>query len=509
MHNKNIYPKDWVTCHPYRIADEIDLYYANLSDKVYKVLSQPDVFDMFGYEKDALMFVAIRLTMWFEDIVSNNGIWKAVTTEFKKRYNTTLPFYETGDDYEEGFVNYEDIRFLLWNEAQSYQYGNCFINPENPVIEKTAFELYVLFDENWETAPENERLHLFIHNDNVLDSYWSARKLLEWFHQFAFVNTNAEYDLNEALASQSEDHFSFDGINSDIYLINIQDTFCHKRNILSITSQQWMARIRDKREYDIWENIKWKNISAFICESEDDTRVVFKDLIFEEKYAVEKESFDNSIIKHGFNNKNDVFLCSLVSFKEHWYQCGPMTLSKMNPKLQNWIDERTIALRNIKYQPTLYPKFLDISNGKELLFVGSVDEIKNIYKHLGFKEVDQHSFPDFDNCIVLCSPFNGISIIPNMCECIFADNNPYYDKEKAMEYAHTFYFDPEQIEYRHSCNLHENNMLPDAKINSLKGDDYGNLFLHKNGSFIIDYCFSCTKQYDYDAQFTIYQMQAI
>ena len=41
-------------------------------------------------------------------------------------------------------------------------------------------------------------------------------------------------------------------------------------------------------------------------------------------------------------------------------------------------------------------------------------------------------------------------------------------------------------------------MLPDARINTSKGEEHDTQFMRKYGNYIIDYFFEGTRKYDYD-----------
>ncbi len=99
MRRKTIYPIDWVKSHPYRAPNEVDNFYADLADKVLDCIQRSDVSDFFDRDRETMKEEAIRLTMYFEDLASEIGVWRAATTEFRKRYGWPLPFYDLGNDY--------------------------------------------------------------------------------------------------------------------------------------------------------------------------------------------------------------------------------------------------------------------------------------------------------------------------------------------------------------------------------------------------------------------------
>lgn len=66
-------------------------------------------------------------------------------------------------------------------------------------------------------------------------------------------------------------------------------------------------------------------------------------------------------------------------------------------------------------------------------------------------------------------------------------NNPFYDKEKAEKEAFSLFADPNAVPFGILCYLIDNNMLPDAQLNSLMGKEHGRKLLADNQDFIIRY----------------------
>lgn len=94
--SKKIYPKEWSATHPYKRSDASDLYYTAIANKVLNVLDSNQLDDVLN--REMVRPTALALTSWFEDIISQVGIWQAFTTECKRRYGSYLPFYDTSEE---------------------------------------------------------------------------------------------------------------------------------------------------------------------------------------------------------------------------------------------------------------------------------------------------------------------------------------------------------------------------------------------------------------------------
>ena len=149
---KKIYNNTWLECHPYTDANATDRYYVGIANHIYQILVDTEI----NLDDNWTKKTAITITAWFEDIISQTGIWQCFTEECERRYGARIPFYPIGEDYFPDEVNQEDIRFLLWHCLQQRYEGEKIINPENPGIEIASSLIYELLSEEYETAPENE-----------------------------------------------------------------------------------------------------------------------------------------------------------------------------------------------------------------------------------------------------------------------------------------------------------------------------------------------------------------
>ena len=86
---KKIYVKEWMLFQPYERQDEVDTYYVNVANQIAACLK-----DFVGgrYPEHSVHGIAIYLTLWFQDVISQTGIWQAFSEECRKRYGCLVPF---------------------------------------------------------------------------------------------------------------------------------------------------------------------------------------------------------------------------------------------------------------------------------------------------------------------------------------------------------------------------------------------------------------------------------
>ena len=491
-----IFPQQWRQIHPFLTPMSTDQYYAQLASRVAEILNGSFLKDAFETTED-MKDTAIRITAWFEDIIANLGIWRTVNEECSKRHGKPLPFYDT-DSYFPNEPNIEDINLLLW-DAMETLHPDRFMNPENPAIIEAAVALCKLFDEEFQTAPETEELYDFLHDEQQLQDYWHIRKVCDWLSMRSYISQRQSDKWRELLEESTEDNDSPMDEEMISYSILTDLTFRGKHNLLSLTAPQWLARITKNQEFN---DLQFSNPTYYLLIGENATQFLMRNMATDEELAIEKDSFSDDEFVSRYPKVGDtVFFCSLVRFNGCYYQCGLMAHNqKSNIKL-DLIDEEKRKIR--LSEKGSHALFLKASGGKPVVFCKDDNEMLQFYRKMQLPLTPdsiaefRRLFADCKNGIALVGDlYGGISIIPELAYCIKSDDNPFYDQQKAAQHAHALLLDPNAISYGAACALIDYNLLPDAKLNSLNGDEYGRQFLHTHAQFITDYLFSKCREYD-------------
>lgn len=491
---KKIYPKEWLELHPYKRTDSVDQYYVDIANEIYDVLDFSAVTDGLGSD-ESIRYTSLCLAAWFEDIISQTGIWQTFTSECKKRYGAYLPFYTLNEDYFPDEVNVEDVRFLLWHHMQYVRQGEKrIINPENPGIEEVAREVYeILFDE-YEDAPENEKMQNFLcHSTEGKNDFYAYREVLEWFHYRCYINiANFEQYMESAERLLKNEDIEPKKVNVMLYATRVSLIIRGRKNLLSLTSVEWLALLgKTYAKNELWANAKVKRDGCFLLVKEDEDFLYFKDLTSEqeEEYKVTKESVQLSDLK---NRKigESTFICEMIYYGNVWWQYGMMVERKLNEKAQEYIDDLKEAHTRVN-EKAVFRDFMRASGGKFFVFCKSREEVEDfLFNKMEYNKASEVEMPQIDateGVVIMASPYSGLHIQFRLCECIKSPGNPFYNREKAEENALALIANPDVIPYALSCVLQDKGMLPDACLNSLKGREYGKEFLHKHAGFITDY----------------------
>ena len=501
---KKIYPKKWLELHPYKQTNSVDQYYVGIANEIHKRLYSSTIADAFE-EEENIRYTSLCLAAWFEDVISQTGIWQAFTAECRKRYGAYLPFYPIKGDYFPDEINLEDIRFLLWHHIQYLCRGISAINPENPGIEQTAQEIYGLLAEEYETAPENERMQEFLYHSAMgEEDFFHYREILDWFHYQCYFNIeNVAQCRDEAERLLDDEKITPEMAETLIYATRTSLTFKGRRNLLSLTSPEWLALIgKAHPEHQLWGKVKVRKNSCYLLEKEDDRYLYVKDLCSEDEgeFKITKKSLNLSAIRSREVGKS-ALICELIYFGNAWWQCGMLLENKYNQKMAEYVDDLTKQKEKTN-EKAAFPDFIKASGGKSFVFCQSQEEISDFLLNkmdYNLKEgLDIPRINTENGAMLMANPHTGLHIQFKLCECIKSPDNPNYNKEEAEKNAIMFIVNPDIIPYQLSCILQDEGMLPDAYLNSLQRKEYGQEFIRKNAHFLTDYFHYRCREKDFD-----------
>ena len=501
---KKIYPQKWLELHPYKQTNSVDQYYVGIANEIHKRLYSSTIADAFE-EEENIRYTSLCLAAWFEDVISQTGIWQAFTAECRKRYGAYLPFYPIKGDYFPDEINLEDIRFLLWHHIQYLCRGISAINPENPGIEQTAQEIYGLLAEEYETAPENERMQEFLYHSAMgEEDFFHYREILDWFHYQCYFNIeNVAQCRDEAERLLDDEKITPEMAETLIYATRTSLTFKGRRNLLSLTSPEWLALIgKAHPEHQLWGKVKARENSCYLLEKEDDEFLYVKDLCSEDEgeFKITKKSLNLSAIRSREVGKSTL-ICELIYFGNAWWQCGMLLENKYDQKMAEYVDDLTKQKEKTNEKATFHD-FIKASGGKSFVFCQSQEEISDfLLNKMGYglkEDLDIPRIHTETGAMLMANSHTGLHIQFKLCECIKSPDNPYYNKEEAEKNAIMFIVNPDVIPYQLSCILQDEGMLPDAYLNSLQGKEYGQEFIRKNAHFLTDYFHYRCREKDFD-----------
>lgn len=487
--------------HPYQKADDVDLYYTNLANKIYNALDNACFVHQFKEVQEA-KYLALCIAAYFEDVLSGTCIWKAFTTECKKRYGVYVPFYQKGtayknslahkngtDDraYDQDDINIADIKFLLWHHSQRSISQTDIVPPLFGSMEIAAKLVYDVLDAEYETAPENHRLHDLVCNLPTEETrFYEYRNVLEWFHYGCYFHVgNRERFIFEMRQLTASGRYS----QMAEYAARMAHMVDSRNNLLALTSAEWLAKISEMHPaHKLWADIEYRDNRLFAVKKEDEKFVYVKDLLLNDTIKMTKASL-NIDDYTPFINGEKLMFAAAFRFGDAWWQYGVMA-DCQNDKAAKKAIQANRDQFNHKQQLHDYSLLKDHGYGAQFLFANSISDVKEFYKEIGYEQKLDMKFPKTsDGIIVYGSPYTGLHITFGIAHCICSPDNPFYDSEKAAVncfdiisgHGHPF-------PYEIVCMLIAGNLIPDANIFSSKYvKEIGRRITQENLQFLADY----------------------
>jgi len=493
---KKIFSKEWMAYMPYKIVSDTDAYYTGIANEVLGILNaHSDEYDKQCMDVDDNSDMAVWLTLWFMDVVSEGGMWSAFTSECKRRYGRYLPFYDFEEsDYYPDEVNEVDLRFLLWHYFQTLHDKESVINPESEFLKRLASEIYDVYNRNFETAPTNDSWHEAFTPQSLAEPlFYSFRDYLHKIIDCSFLCI-LQREKMEMQIEEIEEGSEFAGIRREITHDMISEMLFEENGcFLGLSLAEWGLRMLEKSCPDLvrkLENTETLSTRMFKLASMDNDFLYLQDVanMYDEpdvRYNLKKDSL------RGFN-KNDCtpgdtyVLCRITRIEGAWYLNGILSkISKENyEKNEGMVGySKTLCRSDMKRS---YANFIKASGGREFMFFKKRKDAVNFYKKIAGEDLDTIAMLGDNTFITATSTLGTVTLIGG-ARLLKCDDNPCYKEEDARKESFFIMADKAELPYEVACRIYDCGMLADASLNIANGYEYGRNFVGKNAQFFMDY----------------------
>ncbi|MDE5552772.1 MAG: DUF3843 family protein [Muribaculaceae bacterium] len=103
----------------------------------------------------------LALVGYFQDIMTDSGIWRSFIECHRAKYGRWLPFYETGEDYIPHELNREDVKFMVWYTLCMNYETRRVTDPLHPEIARAADLWFSMLDKIYDDAPAPEGFYIW------------------------------------------------------------------------------------------------------------------------------------------------------------------------------------------------------------------------------------------------------------------------------------------------------------------------------------------------------------
>ena len=431
--------KDWLEYHPYNREVSSDHFYIDLCNDLQHEILHTDVEDhLVGADYKWLSCV---LGCYFEDIISQTGIWTSFIDEHSNLYGKYLPFYDMAG-YERGDINLADIQFLIWHFSSHLTIRSHFTDPYSLINAEIAHVVYNLLSETSGIAPRNDDLKeaLTLKPDADIDT---VNEHLDFCFFGCYLH---HYYMTTLLEEGTLDVKNRKGSQHDIDYKRLQVLFNRVTPLLAQHSGEILACWAGET-HPLYKNLKSYSKckeGIFLYEGCTVTHFQMKHIASGKLIDVKNPNWDFSL-----EAGKTIVRIGIVQWGDDWYAIGPAFPMK-NTKISKIIDKEKSLFAPVSSQLGIVKRqddcFLEVNQNKRILFMGSkhetflfIDRVWEAY-HLkyGMDTIDRKMFDvlevtfnvddELENLVIFFNPSAGMEFYPNIAQYISINNNPYFDK---------------------------------------------------------------------------------
>ena len=471
--------EDFAKAHPKGLATTTDMEYIAFANGIVKRISNlyPDL------ENLDIKTIAMKCTLYFEDVIADAGIWRSFTETMRKMYGKPLPFYKVDEtNYYTDEPNLEDVKLLVWL-ARLNSHKNVVANPENVAIMHIAEVIYDYMDEMFEKMPINEALADFFHEAKFINDFYETRDVLKWAYLGSYLSSTTK-----ALELLIDAYNTYkDKIHEDpFYLVESVVTFENEIGPLGLMAKDWVGMILEsngkKKEAEIVREMDGKFTVNHITSRGDN--------LFNMCTIKRPDGFAMDISKKNLDafahDQHDYFLGSLVKFHNDWYLNG---ISFWDGNLKNRFEEvskEEETKRNRRIND--YNKVVKQNGGSQVFYFKDFDSTMQFVK----KDLDINTndfqlpkdinFKQKNWVVFLPSEKDQMAFCPNAASIVCDPRNPMYDEKKAMD---DYLQLPLDVPYTFAVYLMEHNLLPHAGFVHQHDKKIGEKQFRENYDFVL------------------------
>lgn len=251
--------KDWLGANNRKRVFPTDQWYLRFANELYPVVKQSPLFvDSIEY-RDA----ALSLSMYLQDVISQNGGWKEFSDLYHEKFGTYMPFYEITEDYVPDEINRQDIAFVLWTLKSHYviftEDSYTLQDPYDENLLALSRQVYEMMDAVFEDAPICEEPTL---------SFWVMGLDLLEMESLPLPEITPETEVKEDVKLSLE----YSGGKPLLYFATYQDLCNFFVNVLKWENKpsSLLPDLRYYKEFVVYANAKGlligPGVAAYFCE---------------------------------------------------------------------------------------------------------------------------------------------------------------------------------------------------------------------------------------------------
>jgi len=470
--------QEWIKLHPHNKPASSDSYFVKLANHFLDLI-ETEFKDSFTDKTKRT--IALSVAAYFEDIISEFGLWQGFTRKHYQMYGKYLPFYESSNDYIPEEINLEDVLFLIWSimQMEKRETEKMMLNPENMGIVALGLTIFKILDEEYETAPENEDLYHFFTESINYDDFIQFRPLPAWLYYHSYLiapYTDGHFEKAMENLNKYKEHKEMFS-----YTIKYSLIFQNPCGPLALKTNEWLSAIVGEDtalgKMLLQIQFKYKAPNTYLVTDHNEHGITLLPFDSNEPVFLSKNTFN----KDAPYKTGDVVYCNLIFYNGKWELNGLI----MNVSPEQYEKDRKETEKhkaNAEYSINL---FLKANNNKPICYFKNGKKYEDFF-NVAFnpaEKMKKNPLKGYENIVSFINPAEGITTIADLAEYIKDKTNPCYNKEIAEEYGLCVFTEFELfkglIDYFVTKKL-----LSDLSMNSILGKIHGKKLVQENLDFM-------------------------
>ena len=470
--------------HPRGLICTTDFYYAKVGNMLLKAAESSGV----RLSNNELYRAVLRITLYFEDIICDSGVWHGFVNKHQALYNKPLPFYTISEDYYYDEPHEEDIRLLIWLtlvEVNPTEYPH----PEKEEIMVLARNFYQVLDNEFEQAPINEDLKRFFQEAKFMNDYITVRDVMLWTMIGCYLNDHKDYDdiIDDELDHVSQRTQLEEDDPRTMYSAMTQLMFKYKVGPLALFPKEWLSLMMEANGNDAaaeaLRKIEYRDIDVYLLDKSDDTYIYLRSTD-DNVIAVRKDGYadlENKDLKEGMG-----CVAAFVRFNGEWNPNGMDSWGRLGQHF-NEVKEHRKLYRD-GFSEKHFKSLMKKTGGSPLVYLGNGDATRRfLMDDIGIPEHLMQESRLFEEKNIVAwvpncneGPFFSYGLTSTICD----ERNPFYVKDEKGDDSLELIANPELSQDDMAQYLIENHMVPDAAFDDRHGKERGRQLAQENLDFI-------------------------
>ena len=458
-----------------------DQDYALLANRLERALLTEQMDEIASPE--AMKAIISRVIMYYEDIIADAGMWRAFVTKCRELYGRPYPFYPVEDEVFTDEPDINAVRLLLWDAFRDFRGQHTVINPENPYLNKAAQILYDILDSEFENTPINEQLADYFRKASFANDFYEMRDVLKWILFDCYLTSDAY--AHEMVTEYMDEYEPVITGNNAYYSAECATPMLCQVGMLALLPKDWLAlfisEVGDKQTAKKIADIETTDfVDVLRKTSYDKNTVSFVDI--DNRAIVIERGYSYDIAEKELESGFGAIGC-YAKYDGKWYLNGNQSWGNVE-KYFNMCQKEKHSLLGIDKEH--YDSLMKQSGGSPVFYVKNYRQLRKFFKEqAGWEELDAlkpfHDEKDF--AVYVPEANHAIATMPEAAVFIKDPRNPCYDADEAGYMALSIIADGSSAPGEFVRYLISHRMVPDARINSLKGPAYGQRLLQDNIDF--------------------------